>query len=212
MMPRPVQAGIRGLASALLALATVAGPMLSTPPGQAQTPAEDPGIQAAAAVAGDPDRAVQIVVDAVARNAPKEAPAIVAAAVGALSPAQRKALAAAVVGSAIRALPAEERVAYAPGCACAAVRSIPPLEQREVVPPVVVAAVNAAPEARPRIRECAIDAAPAVASQINAVLAAAAAPLPLVDADATTGSPLPGTSLGQDALQRQRCASPPCPG
>ncbi|HET7875183.1 MAG TPA: hypothetical protein VFN71_06615 [Methylomirabilota bacterium] len=207
-----MRAGIHGLASVLLALATVAGPMLSAARGQAPAPGEDPAAQVAAAVTRDPDRAVQIVVDAVARSAAKEAPAIVAAAVGALSPAQRKAFAPAVVGSAIRALPAEDRVGLAPGCACAAVRSIPPLEQREVVPPVVVAAVNAAPEARPRIRECAIDAAPAVASQINAVVAAAAAPLPLVDADATAGSPLPGNSLGQDALQRQRCASPPCPG
>jgi hypothetical protein len=183
-------------------------------PAAAQAPAANGNTAAevGAAVGKDPDKVVQIVVDAVVSHPPNAAAVIVAAAVGALSPAQRKAMAPSVVGAAIRALPGADRIPLAPGCACAAIRVIPSSEHREVVPPVIVAAVNAASEARPRIRQCATDEAPALASEINALVAALAAPLPLVDADATTGSPLPGGSLGRDALGQQRCASPPCPG
>lgn len=207
-----MRAEIRRFLVAVLALAAMVWP--AGAPALAQGPG-GPGdlvAEVGSAVAKEPDRSVQIVVDAVASHQPKDAPVIVAAAVGALAPPQRKALAPAIVAAAIRALPSVDRVPLAPGCACAAIRVIPKLEQREVVPPVVAAAVNTAPEARPRITECAIDAAPGLVAEINAVVAAAAAPLPLVDADATTGSPLPGGSVGRDALDRLRCASPPCPG
>jgi len=179
---------------------------------QAAPPSGDVATEVAAAVSKDPDRAVRIVVDAVAGHTPEQAAAIVDAAMRALSPAHRKALAPSLVAAAIRALPTADRLPQAPACACAAIRAVPPLEQREVIPPVAVTAASVVPEARAKIVECALAAAPDLARVINAAMAAAVAPLPQVDADATTGSTLPDGSVGRDSLVPMRCASPPCPG
>ena len=162
-------------------------------------------------VEANPAGAPQATAQAVAAGRSEDAAPLVAAVVGILQPADRRALAPSVVTSAIAALAVPDRTPFAPAVACAAVRAVPAPEQPGVVPAIVSAAVALAPLARPQIVACAIAAAPALVAAIND--AAGGALAAQLEAASSPPTPLPGNSIGLDSTlgPRQSCASPPCP-
>ncbi|PYM43454.1 MAG: hypothetical protein DME16_22580 [Candidatus Rokuibacteriota bacterium] len=203
--------GLRGRTIAGLVL-TLAAWSFATAGAQPPAPAAPLSTaEVVRSVEANPAGAPQATAQAVAAGRSEDAAPLVAAVVGILQPADRRALAPSVVTSAIAALAVPDRTPFAPAVACAAVRAVPAPEQPGVVPAIVSAAVALAPLARPQIVACAIAAAPALVAAIND--AAGGALAAQLEAASSPPTPLPGNSIGLDSTlgPRQSCASPPCP-
>ena len=189
--------GLRGRTIAALVL-TLAAWSFATAGAQPPAPAAPLSTaEVVRSVEANPAGAPQATAQAVAAGRSEDAAPLVAAVVGILQPADRRALAPSVVTSAIAALAVPDRTPFAPAVACAAVRAVPAPEQPGVVPAIVSAAVALAPLARPQIVACAIAAAPALVAAIND--AAGGALAAQLEAASSPPTPLPGNSIGLDS-------------